>query len=383
MKIKIMIALLLGSFFSISAQIIITHNDLYFPLTPDTAKGNNAVNLGLIAPAIGANQTWNYSTLQLSNSANFVLDLPDTNANFSSATGKNERSDYLGPLLMTGFSDYYTNDSTGIYYLGTQIEPTSYNISGLTGGSGDELATLNSFVNFGKTQAKYRFPITAISSWTNAYSTILDFTVSINSIGLMGDTAQLKRDFTEEYSVVGWGEVNLPINLGTEEALLLKIETEQIDSLFIDGAPADPFLLAGVGLIQGMVTKTGSYEILIRGLNRSALTFEMDTSFTSVSHIHFCSKASTFEVAENLKVDANVYPNPTSGLVRVRFTKPNSAHWHLLVTDIIGREVWNREITREGNLELEMQLPQKAGSYFYVLKDELNRPRSSGKIIVD
>lgn len=359
------------SFSMVMGQITITHQDIRIPLTPDTAKGQEAIGAGLPVPGTGANQQWNYSALLPAAQVDFVLDSADGNPNFLSATAKLKRQDFIGPQPLNGFYDYYQHNSSGFYFMGTEIDSGTYNISGLTGGPGDELTVLSSHVNYGQTVLRYKLPLSMGTSWTNTYEANIDFTVIVQFLSLLDDTAQLKRFITEDYEVVGWGQVDLPLNHGLHDGLLLKIQRKQIDSLFLNGSPADPLLLIGVGLSQGAVTKTSEYELLVPGLNRSAITFIMDTAFAYVNWAHMSTLApSGVGLAEHELQQANTFPNPTSGEVVFSCNKPTTGDWLITVADLTGKKMIQQKLNSVGVVETPLMLPDASGVYILSVSNE-------------
>ena len=370
------------SFSMIMGQITITHQDIRIPLTPDTAKSKEVIGAGLPVPGSGANQQWNYSALLPAAQVDFVLDSADNNPNYSGATAKFERQDFIGSQPLNGFVDYYQHNASGYYFMGTEVASSTYNISGITGGTGDELTVLSNHVNYGQTVSRYKLPLTMGTSWTNSYQANIDFSVIVQFLSLLDDTAQLKRVITEDYEVVGWGQVDLPLNHGLHDGLLLKIQRKQIDSLFLNGAPADPFLLIGVGLSQGVVTKTSKYELLVPGLNRSAITFNMDTSFTYVNWAHMSTMTpSGIGLAEHEWLQASVFPNPTHGEVVFSCNKPTTGDWLITVADLAGKEMIRQKLNTVGVVERPLTLPNAKGVYILSVSNEEGALLHTEKIV--
>ena len=382
MKIYQTLFVILFSGFVAVGQITLTHQNLRIPLAPDTAKSREAIGAGLPVPGAGANQQWNYSTLLPSAHVDFVLDSADGNPNFPTATALLERQDFIGPQPLNGFYDYYFHDSSGFYLLGTEIASGSYNISALTGSAGDELTVLSKYANYGQTVPKYKLPLSMGTSWTNMYEANIDFSVIVQFLGLQDDTAQLKRFITEEYEVVGWGEVDLPLGYGLHDALLLKIQHKQVDSLFLNGAPADPLLLIGVGLTQGMVTKTFEYELLVPGLNRSAISFNMDSAFNYVNWAEMSTMMpSGMGLADRALENVSLFPNPTKDHVRFSCHKPLTGNWQLVVTDLTGKQVGREWIDEVGQVEAVVELPEGTGIYILSVSNEAGEQLYSEKIV--
>ncbi len=372
---------LLGS--TLFGQAVIQSGDIFYPLTPDTAKGIEVATAGLMAPTIGANQTWNYSAISGNKAKDFSLKTPNTNPNFPNATGMLNTQIYLGPILISGTKEYFLNSGSGFYYQGLQTINANYNIAALTGGTGDILTTIASNNNFGKTVARYQLPLTSTTQWTNNYHTDMDFAITVGSVGLVNAPGQLKRYYTESYEVVGWGSVVLPSNLGTHNGLLLKTNVTLVDSLFLNGLPANPILLAGLGLTQGFVTEFAFYDIFIRGLNRSAIQFEMDPTFTNVYTLNYCSTpAVNVGIDEVVQIATVAYPNPSNnGYFTWAFYKPNAKEWQVEIIDVLGRTHLQEVVKSSGDVALNLRLPNVPGTYLCVLKNELGEIVAKEKVV--
>jgi hypothetical protein len=70
--------------------------------------------------------------------------------------------------------------------------------------------------------------------------------------------------------------------------------------------------------------------------------------------------------------NALLYPNPTAGLLNIRFSTAISSNTQLLLTDVTGRTIITTPV-RKGALNMEVNLqPLPNGRYFIKINDDKN-----------
>jgi hypothetical protein len=382
MKYRVL-AIICSISFGLSAQITISSSDLFLPVTPDTAFGRVATFLGLSLPSEGVNQSWDYSTMNATIFADFSLKIPDTNVYFPQALGMNVENSTLAGVTIEDNKSYYHFDANGIYYTGYQLKQKTYDMNAITGGVEDEVTVLGHHVNYGSSVVRYKMPMTYLTSWTNNYRETVPMEFDIMGFGNPGDSVVIINDYEENYEVVGWGSLTMPANLGIHDALLLKHKTVRIDSVYLNGFPAPPFFVSGSGLAQGDTTVTAYYELMIRGINRSAIRFNTDTGYNFIQTVDFCTVPSVFGLPEKQLPNVQVYPNPTkTGVIHLAFNKPTDALWQLNAYTLTGEFVQQLNVTQpKGICELNISLPEVNGVYLITLQDENGNVRLARKIV--
>lgn len=378
-----LIALICSLSLGLSAQITINSTDLAFPVTPDTAFGRVGTFLGISLPSEGANQSWDYSAMNGTLFADFSYDVPDTNANFPQALGMTVESSTLAGLTIEDNKSYYHYDVNGVYYTGYQLKQKTYDANAITGGIEDEITVIGHHINHGNNAVVYQMPMNYQDSWNNTYRETIPMEFDIMGFGNPGDSVVIVQDYFQSNEVVGWGTLTMPANLGTHDALLLKHQTTRVDSVYLNGLPAPPSFTSVAGLGQGDTTYVSYYELMIRGINRSAMRFNTDTGYSVIQTIDFCTVPSVFGVEEAELRDATVYPNPTNtGRVTLEFTKPNAAIWLLKVYSLTGQLLSEQQVEKETGLcELDVILPESSGVYMISLTDENGMSRLMKRIV--
>jgi hypothetical protein len=368
---------------SLSAQVTINSSDILFPLTPDTAFGRGGQFLGVSLPTEGTNQNWDYSNINPTITVDFSLQIPDTNASFPQAQGMTVENSTLAGLTIEDNKSYYHFDANGFYYAGYQLKQKTYDMNAITGGVEDEVTVIGHHVNYGNNVVIYQMPMNYPDSWSNAYRETIPMEFDIMGFGNPGDSVVIIQDYFQSNEIVGWGSLTMPMNLGTHDALLLKHRTIRVDSVYLNGLPAPPSFISGSGLAQGDTIVAAYYELMIRGINRSAIRFNTDADYTYIQTLDFCSTPSVFSIEEDELLDAVVYPNPTkTGQVHLSFFKPNSAKWLLKVYALTGELVLENEVTSQtGLIELDVILPESSSVYLLTLTDEKGINRLTKRVV--
>ena len=152
--------------------------------------------------------------------------------------------------------------------------------------------------------------------------------------------------------------------------------------MFLNGAPADPLLLIGVGLTQGAVTRTAEYEIVVPGMNRPAMIFNMDSTFTSTNWANFSTTApSGIGIEETSQIEVKVFPNPTSSDVSLTFEKNVNSTWRVTGYDLSGKQFYYDDIQQSGVVKKVIALPNTAGTYIVSVTDQNGKPLYSEQVV--
>ncbi len=136
------------------------------------------------------------------------------------------------------------------------------------------------------------------------------------------------------------------------------------------GATAFSWTATGVATTSGCANPPlcSSYNVDQWGLN--------PTLSVTASNICGTSAPFVFPVAcrfmESGSIEASLYPNPTKGKVTLEFTSESSSGYYILITDMVGRKMMEKEITATKGLNKEnMDLSSfGAGIYLVHLKDQ-------------
>lgn len=107
-----------------------------------------------------------------------------------------------------------------------------------------------------------------------------------------------------------------------------------------------------------------------------------DVGTISSASLQICSSSYTTLSAQSFEIsDFVLYPNPNKGSFSIRFSSSNSSDIQVLVTDLSGREVYNKKFASTADFNQNVQLKNvAAGTYIVTVKD--GERKGISKIIV-
>jgi len=237
-------------------KVVINRED--FPRTASLTETGYVVQKDVVdAPSEGVDQVWDYSFLTPDNLITRVYVDASNDPVFPDALHYRSTE-----IAFNGFpipiNEYETIDEDGWYEDGRITEDITYSITAVSGGADDVLRFPETEVPYGGRLDKLQFPVIYGNDWTQNQIENTEYELTVAAFGLNAVPGVNIRTIIESREVVGEGKLIIPSEDGSPslpmDALLLKVETSDIDSVFLGGAPAPAALLAAFGLTQGTVT---------------------------------------------------------------------------------------------------------------------------------
>lgn len=212
-------------------------------------------------PASGDNVTWDYSNVTVKSQSSKTYLAPVANASFSSATYMSAEVDTFGrgtPAAKPAAANYYTElSATGMYSLGKttpQVVLSYPSIGGTITYAAQnfvvtpKLQTLKFPVNYGDTVASAN----VIAKY--------NFVANAPAVGLNNVPGEDVVTTNYGYKVIGRGTIKIKNYADPMPVLLVRNWSSIKVNYFLGGAPASPALMAVVGLTDGTVSSTFSYD---------------------------------------------------------------------------------------------------------------------------
>ncbi len=373
MKKIILLGLVLFSY-SIKAQITINSNDCVVPVSPDTIGVMvNSTNPSYPSPTQGANQSWDYSNMMGGNGI-FSLEQPIIfDGYYSNATGMDTYNPSMGSFTLQNSREYYLQDASSFSILGFRTDSNYFDISSM-GGNGSYLYFPKSYVVYNNYKT-LQFPMTMGSKWIANEVAIIPYRLHVTNFGIFNQDGELKQYIIDSSEVVGYGSLKYPGSSNNYDALLIKRNYSRVDSIFLNGAPANPLLLQQFGVTQGQKTEFYDYLIYIQGLGVPAVAFYYpNLTATSPNAVRYSAVHPQTTSSQNPSNISSffVFPNPTNQTVRF------SQSVNLEIYDLTGKLLMQIH-NYEANQALDIsQLPQ--GTLIYKANNHFNEV-FTGKII--
>jgi len=328
-KKELLLAVLLLSMYSLSAQIIIDKNDM--PSQGDIVRTSTGLNLGFIDyQETGEDYNWDFSELTpISQSVDtFVsqLDVPLFYIPFfmfSSNLAVNNSSDLPIPdFPITNQYTFFNNTNS------------SYGIVG-------DAAMLYGFpipLKFNSADILYQFPM----NYGNTGNSYADYSMGLEDFGY------ISKEVTRSNTVDGWGTLTTPY--GTFEVLRLKSEVIEFDSIYLDSL--------GIGL--PIYREYTEYSWLAK--NQKIPLLQITSSFGGVLVTYVDSVRSTPSAINNNSLivsdNLNVFPNPAHDIVNISFDLFSNSDIEIDIYNLSGIKVANNKMGMHmpDRINIEMNL---------------------------
>ncbi|GAB2969150.1 hypothetical protein GCM10027048_45050 [Hymenobacter coalescens] len=359
------------------AQSAITINQGNFPATTATVERFQDVTLPVARPATGANQTWNYASVVPTGAVDQSTYIaPPANAAFPTATRAYNYTVDFGPAPITGVQ-YQSLNAQGLQDLGFALRQQRIGLQPTTGVRTDSLIIPAQQVTYSNSYI-VKFPLTAGSVQRNSYRSASRGILTAQLLQLNRAQVTLVQRVSQIDSVAGWGTVRLPAVMGSGAtapipALLRRTRFRQVDSVYVDGQPASPFLLLILGVQQGQESE-GYFDMLFRANSAQPLAFFSydDDTYQTVDFAQISREANLVTSARNALATAvgglQAYPNPTAdGRLTVALGNGRQQPVELTVRDLTGRPVRTAPATTGQPSEALRGLP--AGTYLVEVQD--------------
>jgi len=338
------IAALILSSLATQAQTAITLTQSNFPATATTTdRWNSALPTNVAAPGLGANQTWNYASLQGVAPDVRTYAAPAAGSAFPAATRTVNSSLTLGTINLVRVN-YQQLSATGLANLGQSNPTQRFSLQQVTGSNTDSLIVLAQ-----STPANYQvvsFPFTTGSHLRQTYRIGVIGRLKVPALLLNNTPMRLVQNIVRVDSVAGWGNVLLPTaSSGTVSvrALLVRRKYVQRDSLYLNGQPAPAALVAAFNLQQGQQTVYYSDWFYRENSGQTLLElYYANASYQAPNEIYYSTEASLLSSRSALTLTGiSAYPNPAAAGSPVMLAAADGQRQTLTLTvrDLLGRSL--------------------------------------------
>lgn len=383
--IKYILTLLLISTINIFSQPVIKHTDLVLPLPNKPAKIKYETGLSIEKPLTGENVNWNFNNINFAGEEIIYSYYEyDNNPNYPDATAQSNFNSSFGSFTIEGSRNYYKNTENGSYDLGFEILEKSFSLTQQTFGPNDKLKVLNS-VNYFGNAIDFQYPLTYGKEWIYNKRGVTKFELTVALFQLNNTPGEVVQNITSDISVVGWGNLTLGI-YNNVPALLVKSVQTQIDSIYLNNAPAPATLLNFFNLQQGNTRVFTTYYYLISN-GQTAFTAPAATMYASadgelIQSIEANQESYLANSIKNDNVKLNTYPNPTTNSVNIDFIKEDNSTWNIEIMNINGQILTTQNVNSNGNITETFDTENYAnGMYIISIKNQENRIIASKEFI--
>lgn len=374
------------------AQIIFNRSD--YDLEPgDTVFSRLLLPNAVAIPQEGADQVWDYSNLVFDLGVGNIEDI-GTHPDFPGANIiEMVEVPIFGPLAQeTHFIEQL--DDQGHRVLGREVFPRKNSLSFITGGQFDSLNLLGGVCVYEEPLYDVKFPLVYEDSFSSRFTIHTPFEVNLPIVNFQQDTGAQVAHLDYQFAVSGWGNITIanPFGEGQRsfDALLLKREQTRVDSFFVNNEPLNEIILAFFGLAQGITTEITTYSFWVPGLNRSALSINVNRQTGGVASASVAAiiseLISTSTHFPSALKDFTVAPNPARDFFNISFEKIDHEDWVFSVFNGVGQEVLSTNISGPKGRTIATIRPQSKlnrGMYYYLLKNGKGWKMAGGKIMIN
>ena len=301
---------------------------------------------------------------------------------FTTATESSEEWALFGPLPFRQ-KKYFRKDASGYKALGIGYERQASGLGFLTGTNEDSVIFVGQTYAFSQPYTEVMFPLTHNTQWTATTRGRTDFILDITFLGFNNTPCNVINYFTSTNNAIGHGTSRVP-DKGqpgkTYDVVLVKSEIIRIDSFYIDGSPANPFLLAGLDLNQGDTVRTYQYRIFrdSAGMQLLAIIDFEDANYTTIRSAEYSAEFDVLSARDiSISNGVLVYPNP---VVNNEFAVKAEENAILSVTDATGKKVACRVSENSGLYTVELEGSVASGIYY--LEVTANTKTATIKLLV-
>ena len=380
-KINLLAAIML-MFNGLSAQIAITN--AYFPVSGDTLKiaaDQTPENVQVTPP--GGPYEWDYSSLSTTLEQEVV---------FRPAAEGTSFDDFQNAELFVS-----TQAGGETYY---NVSATSFDVLGFNGPNpaGFGFPTLFKFTNpIPERHAPLNFP----AIFTSSSAVLVPFSIAdipggiLDSLGVpfLPDSLRIRVTTERNDFVDAYGNITIPG--GTYPALREKrtefretrldakvpfLGWQDITDLVLGGAGGGP---GGFGAGLGKDTVI-TYVFFSNGAKEAIAELTMDDSGTNVQQASFKNNGVINSTNSTPVATASVQLSPNPAVEEVKFELKNfkAGNYTLQLFSTEGRLMSSQPLLLNGDQTVSTNLSAfSAGTYFYRIADENNRPLKTGQLI--
>jgi hypothetical protein len=364
-----------------------------FPFTKsDVVNDYRITSTGATAvptPKPGTNQVWNYGKQVLQEAGTFTyfkysepvipalthIDI-DNFENVTAALGIN-------------YDDLLSLNTNGFQIIGRNYLDQHFGIGALTGAVTDSFIVPEQYILYKSPITIMKFPMTMGTNWTSDATRQYNAKLTIGAFGVKNANFVKRSREMRKDSVVGWGDVTVPIGGKPSEAfrcLMVHRNITVIDSIFLDGKPAPAALMQAFGLVQGKQTLTSRkvfwrakelYPTAIFRYNGSNFTNYFD--FIANQHGNLVG-INDFEFTDMSALTLS--PNPTSDN-RFQFTPTKAEPMIVTISDISGKILLTTSLAAS-NAAIQIELPNAMPTGLCLVRVDYQTSKTSvlGKLVV-
>jgi len=372
MKHLFTLCLLTGSVVAALAQTPITISQAQFTATAASVdRYQPAAAMGLTAPQLGANRTWDYRSLTpqggvITNTFAAVVGTPP----FAGSIRTFGYTNRVGSLViaLTGYDGF---DALGFTQLGAGLAAQSFPLTAMTGGPNDVLTipAQNNAIN----SLRVPLPLTSTTRVSRFNRGIYNTQLTVQSLGLSQAPFRDVQRVTSVDSVAGWGTLRVPVagtTTGSAATPVLLVQRRFVvqDSFYLNNQPAPAMLLSALGVTQGSVSRSyiqffyrqnASQYMLALFYPNAGFVTPANATYSAETNLALAATAPREVAAGGL----TAWPNPVARGQASQFSLANAAPGqplHLTLRDATGRVV-SRAVVPNGQPTTLPTLP--AGLY--------------------
>ncbi len=242
--------------------------------TPVNRADINIAATPITVPQSGDNQTWDVSSLATTNTFTVTPYITPTNTSFPSATyGFSDNLTFgIGTLSSTPtpITDFYEVNDAGWFSLGYNTTSTAV-LSVPTIGGTITYAPQNVIVSSKNPYLNLPVTFGTQNTTANIVRTV-SFIANAPAAGVNNTPGQTKATDSVINNIMARGTLTLK-NIGKVRVLVNMQTIFEKVNYFLGGAPAPSTLLTTLGLTDGAITKTISYDFYAEGLGRVGRIF--------------------------------------------------------------------------------------------------------------
>ncbi len=366
------------SIVSFSQAITINAGDVPLPapiVNFDNLYGTNAGN-----PIAGNDQQWNYSPY-FGDTLTTALFVPETDPFFTSNGVQIHIMTFKG---LTSTLGYFLNSEisflpSGVYEVGLNIDAAAFSLLAFTGNTLDSMIIPAQKQIFASDKTIMEFPFTIGSGWHSSTRRFADFNLTVSAFGLNHTPGQHVYTTVRSDTIVGWGKMRVHTSSGPSieyDVLMDKVHEYNVDSFYLGGAPASPFLLGAFGVAQGQHTNETYFYRFNRKGNGSypylaGFFYGADASYTTLTDafINMSDLTTGSKDLPNVDFSTLVFPNPTnSGEINIKIFGREINATDYAVFDLPGRNVQQGKVDNSSNDLITLSLNDNIGNGTYVIR---------------
>ena len=359
-----------------SAQTTITIDN--FPVAGDTlVSATDGMPFGIIAGNSGANQTWDFRSLQ---------GLSNTTVYQNAAAGQFSDNFPNADLVILGLGE------TETYYRTTA---NSFDLLGFYGNGGIDLAPVVE-VKYTPPSKQRVAPLTYGDNYTNNTSLLVPFAGEDippefrDSLPFVPDSIRLNFATTSTTEVDAWGVAQIPggsyevIRAKTIEISDTKLEVKISNSPFIPWVEIPAEELPFLGFLGKDTTKT--YSFLSDLAKEPIAELQVNPEDDSVEFVTYKSNdvVSNVSYLNTGRPDLLVYPNPAIDHVRFELLNLPIGKYKIRVYNLLGQTLWqetHQVSSTKKTVRVNFSKFQK-GTYLYSLTNDRGKTITTKRLVI-